>query len=108
MPNEIKQYKVAILNPTAEMLVHHARFLAQVNEAAAERLTKEFVKQAKMLEIMPDRCLWLFDPIIPAYKYRKLVFEKYYMLIFQVIENDVFVEAMVDCRQDYTWLLNNK
>jgi len=107
MPNEIRQYKVTIQDPAVEMLIHHARFLAQVNETAAEQLTKEFEAQAKTLEIMPERCPWLNGPIVPAHKYRKLIFEKHYMLLFQIIGNNVFVDAMVDCRQDYAWLLIN-
>jgi hypothetical protein len=31
--------------------------------------------------------------------------EKHYMLVFQVIGDDVFVDAMVDCRQDFIRLL---
>jgi hypothetical protein len=105
MPNEVNRYNVIIQSSATEMLVQCAGFLAQVSESAAERLTEEFTKQAKTLEIMPERCPFLYDRHIPERKYRKLIFEKYYMLIFQMIENNVFVDAMVDCRQDYVWLL---
>jgi plasmid stabilization system protein ParE len=87
------------------MLVQHAGFLAQVNESAAERLTEEFVKRAKTLETMPERCPLLFAGHVPERKYRKLIFEKHYMLIFRIVGDNVFVDAMVDCRQDYAWLL---
>ena len=105
MPGEVKRYKVVIQGPAADMPVHHARFLTQVSETAAVRLTEEFAKKAKTLETMPERCPWLFDPHIPEHKYRKLVFEKHYMLLFQIIGNEVFVDATIDCRQDYIWLL---
>jgi len=105
MPGEVKKYRVVIQDRAAEMLVHHARFLAQVSEAAANRLTEEFVKETKTLEIVPERCPWLFDPNIQDHKYRKLIFEKHYMLLFQVIDAVVYVDAMMDCRQDYSWLL---
>ena len=98
-------YKVIIQDPAKEMLLYHARFLAQVSVAAAERLANEFTRQAKSLETMPERCPWLFNSYIPEYKYRKLVFEKRYMLLYQIIGNNVYVDAMVDCRQDYNWLL---
>ena len=105
MPRESKKYSVVIQEPAADMLVQHARFLAQVSETAAQRLINAFVTQAKTLETMPERCPWLFDTIIPEHKYRKLLFEKHYMLVFQVVEDKVSVDAMVDCRQDYIWLL---
>jgi plasmid stabilization system protein ParE len=105
MPNKYNKYKVSIQDAATEMLIQHARFLAQVGEAAEERLTEEFFEKAKTLEKMPERCLWLFDPHISENKYRKLVFAKCYILVFQVIGTDVFVDAMVDCRQDYIKLL---
>jgi len=86
------------------MLLNHARFLAQVSEIAANRLVDDFISKAKTLEYMPERCPWLSGNGIPERKYRKLIFEKYYMLIYQVIGDSVYVDAMVDCRQEQ-WLL---
>jgi hypothetical protein len=43
--------------------------------------------------------------MLPEHKYRKLLFEKRYLLIYQIKGNTVYVDAMVDCRQDYGWLL---
>ena len=105
MDERNKIYKVVIQNTATDMLVDHARFLAQVCESAANRLTNEFVNMAKTLEYMPERCPWLTYDEIAERKYRKLIFEKHYMLVFQVIENTVYVDAMIDCRSDYTWLL---
>jgi plasmid stabilization system protein ParE len=108
MPNKVKPYKVIIQDPATEMLINHASFIALVSEAAAERLTAEFVKQAKTLKTMPERCPWFHDPLIPAHKYRKLIFGKYYILLFQIIDETVFVDAMLDCRKDDAWLLVDK
>jgi len=87
------------------MLLNHARFLAQASENAANRLVEDFVSKAKTLERMPERCPWLTGNGIPQRKYRKLIFEKHYMLVYQVIGDSVYVDAMVDCRQDYGLLL---
>ena len=100
-----KEYTVTIQDPALDMLLQHTRFLAQVSESAAVRLTEDFFREAKTLESMPERCPWLIDPMIPEYKYRKLIFGKYYMLIFQINGDQVFIDAMLDCRQDYTHLL---
>ena len=104
MPDKVKSYKVIIQGPASDMLIHHARFLAQVSETAALRLTEEFTKKAKTLETMPERCPWLYDQHVPEHKYRKLIFEKHYMLLYQIIGNEVYIDAMIDCRQDYSWL----
>ena len=42
------KYRVIVSARAAQMLVSHAAFLAQTNPAAAERLTVEFEKAAKL------------------------------------------------------------
>ena len=79
------KYHVIVSARAAQMLVSHAAFLAQVSPAAAERLTVEFEKAAKSLEQMPQRCPWLKGEYIPKNAYRFILFEKRYMLIFQIV-----------------------
>ena len=54
---------------------------------------------------MPQRCPWLTGTYIPGHTYRFILFEKRYMLIFQIVDDTVYVDYVVDCRQDYGWLL---
>lgn len=105
MDSENKQYKVVISDETMQMLVYHARFLAQVSEPAAMRLIEDFREKAKSLEQFPERNPWLTDPQIPAGKYRKLLLEKRYLLVYLIKESTVYIDAVVDTRQDYAWLL---
>ena len=37
--------------------------------------------------------------------YRFILFEKRYMLIFQIVDHTVYADHVVDCRQDYGWLI---
>ena len=98
------KYHVVVSPRATRMLVSHAAFLARVSIDAAERLTDEFEKSASSLEGMPHRCPWFEQPYIPHNKYRYLLFDKRYMLIFQVKDDNVFVDYVLDCRQDYEWL----
>ena len=100
-----KIYRVVIQTPATEMLVQHTCFLAQVSDVAANRLTDEFFVKAKSLEKIPKRCQWLSGYSIPEKKYRRLILESNYMLVFQIIGSTVFVDAMVDCTSEYDWLL---
>jgi len=102
-----KVYTVIIQTPAVDMLIEHARFLAQVSENAADRLADEFFAKSKTLEHMPERCPWLSGYSITEKKYRKLVFENNYMLVFQIVGDIVYVDAMVDCRSEYLWLLQD-
>ncbi|MGE5551565.1 MAG: type II toxin-antitoxin system RelE/ParE family toxin [Bacteroidota bacterium] len=105
MGSEGKKYAVVVSDEAARMLVSHARFLAQASETAALRLIEEFNEKAKSLEEFPERNPWLDDPLIPARKYRKLLMAERYLLIYQVKGGTVHLDALVDCRQDYGWLL---
>ena len=100
-----RNYTVIISDEASQMLISHTRFLAQVSEKAALDLIAEFGEKAKSLEEFPDRNPWFSDPSIPAGKYRKLLVGKRYLLIYQVKGNTVYVDYVVDCRQDYGWLL---
>lgn len=99
------KYHVIVSARAAQMLVSHAAFLAQVSPEAAEQLTIEFEKAANSLELMPQRCPWLTGEYIPRNAYRFIPFEKRYMIIFQIVDDIVYADYVVDCRQDYNWLI---
>lgn len=105
MANTVKHYRVVISHRASQMLVSHASFLANVSVHAANKLVTSFQAAAKSLELMPHRCPWLNAEYIPANKYRYLLFEKRYLMIFQIRDDTVFVDHVVDCRQDYAWLI---
>ena len=99
------RYRVIVSEWATQMLVSHAAFLAQVSPEEAERLTAEFEKTANSLETMPQRCPWLIGEYIPRNAYRLILFEKRYMIIFQIVDDIVYADYVVDCRQDYSWLI---
>lgn len=99
------RYRVIVSERATQMLVSHAAFLAQVSPEEAERLTAEFEKTANSLETMPQRCPWLTGEYIPRNAYRFILFEKRYMIIFQIVEDIVYADYVVDCSQDYSWLI---
>ena len=105
MDNESNRYTVIVSENAAQMLVSYARFLAQVSEKAVLRLIDDFQAQVKTLEQFPERNPMLIDQSIPAGKYRKLLLKKRYLLIYQIKETTVYLDAVADTRQDYGWLL---
>ena len=100
MENESLTYRVVVSERSTRMLVAHAAFLARVSPEAAEALTVAFEQAANSLESMPKRCPWYKDPSIPANVYRYLLFAKRYELIFQIREDAVYVDYVLDARQD--------
>jgi plasmid stabilization system protein ParE len=100
-----KRYQVVISERAAEMLVQSTRFLAQASIQAAEKLRTDITEAVKSLQEFPERGSWLADPLLPANKYRKLIIDKRYLLIYQIRDDTVYIDYIVDCRQDYSWLV---
>ena len=99
------KYKVIISDRVKEMLGMHIRFLAQVNKSAATKLKNRLVEEMRSLQDMPQRYPFLNEKDIPANKYHKLYVENWYLVLYQIRDDTVYVDWIVDCRQDYQWLL---
>ena len=99
------KYRVIVSERATQMRVSQVAVVAQTSPEAAERLTVEFEKTAHSLEVMPQRCPWLTGEYIPRKAYRFILFEKRYMLIFQIVDDIVYADYVVDCKQDYNWLI---
>ena len=100
-----KKYTVIISEKAMSMLISHVRFLAQVSVNAASKLKAELIKEMEALDHMPEIYPWLNSEYIPANKYRKKLVHKRYLLIYQIVDDTVYIDYIVDCRQDYQWLI---
>ena len=105
MGNTNKLYTVIVSDRDTDMLMQHVLFMAQISLQAADKLRSEIIEAAKSLESFPERNSWLSDPVLPVNKYHKMVISKRYLLIYQIKDEAVFIEYILDCRQDYRWLL---
>ncbi len=98
------RYKVILSERASEMLLKHIRFMANVSISAAKNLKGGIMKAVQEIVNMPNSNPWLIDEYIPKYKYRKKLVEKRYLLIYQVKDDTVYIEYILDCRQDFNWL----
>ncbi len=96
------KYTVIVSRRADEMLIWHARFLAQVRVSVARRMTSEFAKVLDELEQNPYQFPAELDYNLPGGAYRKALFSKWYKAVFSVVENAVYLDAILDCRQDNT------
>ena len=99
------KYKVIISDRAKEMLGMHVRFLAQVNKSAARKLKERLVSEIRSLQNMPQRYSFFNEPYIPANKYHKLYVDNWYLVLYQIKDDTVYVDWIMDCRQDYQWLI---
>ena len=99
------KYQVIISDRAKEMLGMHLRFLAQVNRSASAKLKDRFVEELRSLQEMPQCYPFFNENYMPANKYHKLYVENWYLVLYQIKDDTVYVDWIVDCRQDYQWLL---
>ncbi|MDD4658802.1 MAG: type II toxin-antitoxin system RelE/ParE family toxin [Eubacteriales bacterium] len=98
-------YKVIVSDRARQMLASHVRFLAQKSLSAARKIKNELMDAIRSLTTMPERFPFSNAEHIPLNKYHKLVVEKRYLILYQVKNQTVYVDYVVDCRQDYVWLV---
>ena len=99
------KYKVIISDRARESLGLHLRLLAQVSRPAAVKLKHRFLEEMRSLQEMPQRYPFFNEDYIPVNKYHKLYVANWYLVLYQIRDDTVYVDWIVDCRQDYSWLL---
>lgn len=101
-----KKYKVIVSDRAKRMLGAHIRFIAQVNKDAASTKKKEIIAAIRSLNHMPQRFPFFEEAYILPNKYHKMFIEKWYLVLYQIQDDMVYVEYIVDCRKDYNWLIH--
>jgi len=98
-----KKYSVILASRADKMLLSHVEFLAQVSPSAARRLLTDFKKVTGFLSANPFQYPYADEldvPDIPHETYRKCLFEKRYKALYLVENNYVYIDAIIDCRQE--------
>jgi len=99
MDNADKEYSV-IIDPAVNDRMHdHFEFLARVSESAAERLLDNLVEDMYSLECMPYRNPVFNRPYVKNGKYRYMVSCERYLIVYQIIDDTVFIDDILDSRQ---------
>lgn len=101
-----KTYRVVISDRAKRMLGTHIRFAAQLSLDAAEKLKTEIIKEIISLSQMPYRFPRFDEVGAPAEgNYHKMLVARRYLILYQIQEDSVCVEYVLDGRQEYQWLL---
>lgn len=100
-----KKYKVIVSDRAKRMLGTHIRFMAQVNKDAAKTKKQELMEAMRSLERMSQRFPFFEEAYIPTNKYHKMFVAKWYLVLYQIQDDTVYVDYIFDCRKDYSWLI---
>lgn len=102
---EKPQYKVIVSDRSRQMLANHIRFMAQKSPSAVRKIKNELMDAIRLLYLLPERFPFLEAEFIPPNRYHKMFIEKWYLILYQIKDRTVYVDFIVDCRQDYRWLV---
>ena len=100
-----KLYKVKISEEAQRVLGNIVSYVALNSIQAARVLKKDLVAEISSLKLFPERTPFLEGEFIPFNKYHKLVVRKNYLVIYQIKDDTVWMDYVIDCRQDYQWLI---
>ena len=103
VPNKL--YKVKISEEAQRGLGRIVSFIALNSIQAARLLKKDLVAEISSLKLLPERTPFLEGEFIPFNKYHKLVVRRTYLVIYQIKDETVLVDYVLDCPQDYQWLI---
>lgn len=101
-----RKYKVVVSDRAKRMLGTHIRFMAQVSKEAAAAKKKQLMTAMGSLSRNPQRFPFFEESHIPQNKYHKMFVEKWYLILYQVQDDIVYVEYILDCRREYGWLIH--
>ena len=101
-----KRYKVIVSDKAKRMLGTHILFLARVNKEAAASKKKEIMAAMRSLSQIPQRFPFFEEMYVPPNKYHKMFVQKWYLVLYQIQDDTVYVEYILDCRKDYNWLVH--
>ena len=100
-----QQYKVIVSDRARQMLGIHIRFLSEISPSGARKAKGELLKAIRSLSKMPERYSLFSGEFVPPNQYHKMLVGSYYLLLYQIRGDTVFVDYILDCRSDYQWLI---
>ena len=106
-----EKYKVLLADRADKMLLKHTEFLARVSLVAARRLLVGFKKVTNFLAENPLQFPFVDEldvPGIPLKTYRKCLFSERYKAIYLIEGNEVYIDAIIDTRQENRELYRSK
>lgn len=101
----MQKFKVTVSPEAVDMLSKHIAFIANVDKNAARNTKNTIMEAVKNLNQLPNRYPFFNEPFIPQNKYHKMFVNDWYLILYQIKDDEVFVDYILDCRQDYNWLM---
>jgi plasmid stabilization system protein ParE len=77
-----------------------------IKPSAARDAKTRLLAAIRSLSKMPERFPFLDNEYVPRGKYHKMFVDGWYLVLYQIKDQSVLVDFIVDCRQDYSELIH--
>ncbi len=94
------KYQIITASRVERQLLQHVEFLSRVSIPAAKRFRTEFSGILDELEENPYQFPLDTDYNLPDDVYHRALFAKWYKALFIIQDHTVYLDAVVDCRQN--------
>ena len=81
------------------MLASHIRFLANVSKDAAPEKKTQRIREIHSLSKLPHRYPFFEADFMPANKYHKMFVANWYLILYQIQDDTVYVELHTELPQ---------
>ena len=95
-------YQIILARRVDGMLLRYVSFLARASVPAAKKFRAGFAHLLERLEQNPMQFPVEEDLNLPSGQYRSALFAKRYKAVFMVEGSTVYLDAVLDCRQDHS------
>lgn len=99
------KYKIYISERASQQIKEHLIYISNVSKKAASKQKTVFKESINKIEDNPKGYPFFESKYIPANKYHKYIVSKRYIIIYQIKDDVVYIDYVIDTRQNYSWLI---
>lgn len=100
-----KTYTAIVSDRAKRVLASHIRFLVNVSKDAAPEKKTQRIREIHSLSKLPHRYPFFEADFMPANKYHKMFVANWYLILYQIQDDTVYVDYILNCCKGYGWLL---
>lgn len=89
--------KILISNKAKLDLYLHSFYKSKYSKASAHKFFKDFNSSIQSLLLFP----YMYPKISTNNPYRKILFNKKYLIIYFIENGNVYIDSIINCKQNY-------
>lgn len=89
--------KILISNKAKLDLYLHSFYKSKYSKASSEKFFEDFNSSIQSLSLFP----YMYPKISKNNSYRKILFNKKYLIIYLIENNIIHIDSIVNCKQNY-------